>query len=541
MNELKNYFSSRVSPDQFTVFAILYMVPVVHELGDPWWSWGGQGAPLLFQGLILAVIVFIAMNLSLGSFLVFAAISAAYYIVSSFPEIPNHITLLVFCNIAILISLPVLMLLKRPDQCGDEVFASLKPVMRLMLITLFFVAGFHKLNTDFLNPEVSCVNFVVGLFEGRIFRQIFGIPFVFYIAPVLVAAMYWLVRSSRRINVSVSVSGWAFLVTLALVVAAGAYLSSGDLRSTIIGAGAVTTLLWQLVEGPLLFVRRLQAPILLLSLVLLGTIAMSGVPMFPAVLLPLLFTFVPDNVFLWWRNKSILRVGDWKVHSIHIFFFLNLLGASLVYINESMGTSPQTGMITLAVSQMFFLASVLLLLMPILLAVLSGERDWKWEGVQVWSGTTPRIFLFFPIMLLLLGMTPYLGLRTTGNFSMFSNVRVEGPTSNHILLGDNPIKIWGYQEDRVRIIDIDEQAAKIGHHYDPLGGNSIPVVEFRKMVTMWKESGNEIAMTYEYQSGPVTTQDIANDANWDSAGRNWETFWLDFRPVQESGPNMCRW
>ena len=124
---------------------------------------------------------------------------------------------------------------------------------------------------------------------------------------------------------------------------------------------------------------------------------------------------------------------------------------------------------------------------------------------------------------------------------MFSNVKTEGDLSNHLLLSHNPLKIWGYQEDRVQIIEIDEEMAKAGHHYDPLGGNSLPVVEFRKLVYIWKSSGRKVAMVYEYDSGPVRTQDITRDEAWADANRNWESFWLDFRPVQKDGPNLCRW
>ena len=149
------------TPDQFTTFAILYMVPVIHELGDPWWSWGGRYTPLLLQGLIIAGAVFVALNLTPMTFLVFAAITAAFYIVTAFPEIPNHMTLLVYCNIVMVICLPVLMRRHRSTTDSDAIFTSLKPVLRLIRIALFFMAGFHKLNRDFLNPEVSCVNLVV--------------------------------------------------------------------------------------------------------------------------------------------------------------------------------------------------------------------------------------------------------------------------------------------------------------------------------------------------------------------------------------------
>jgi hypothetical protein len=541
MKRLRDYFYWRRSPDQFTTFAILYMIPMLHELDYPWWSWGGQYAPLLLKGLILTAIVITVLNVNLATILFFTIASTFYYSVTSFPENPNHITLLIFCNIAILASLIIQRLRMKPASSSDAIFASIKPMLRLILIAVLFAAGFHKFNTDFLNPEVSCVNFVLGLLETKASKKIFGIP-LFVLTGLVVAGFgYFALRKYLNTPIGVRASGLTLVAMLILVLCAGLFLSNGDFRSTVVSVGAVVVLLWQLIEGPLLFVRRLQAPILLLSLILLGTIAASGVQMFPAVLLPLLFVFVPEHVFVSWRNRSLLRVGQWEVHSIYICLFLNFLGASLTYINESISSAYSIEIVPRGVSQVFFLLSIVLLLIPLARELLSADRKWRWEGVQVLDGKTPGTQLILPLILLLWGMTPYLGLRTTGNFSMFSNLKTEGPVSNHILLGSNPFKVWGYQEDRVRIIDIDEEVARVGHHYDSLTGNSLPVAEFRKLVTLWRESGRKVAMTYEYQSGPIRTLDIANDKNWANARRNWETFWLDFRPVQESEPNLCRW
>jgi hypothetical protein len=433
------------------------------------------------------------------------------------------------------------MLRNRSIADKTKAFASLKPVLRLLLITLFFIAGFHKLNTDFINPEVSCVNFVVELFEGRLFRPIFGYPFLLFVSPVLLVMLYWIAKKSMLINSSIGVSVWGIIAMLVIALAAGVYLSGGDLRLSVVGAGAVLTLLWQLIEGPLLFVRRLQAPILVISLLMLGTIAVAGIPMFPAVLLPLLFVFTPDHVFAWWRDKSILRFGDWQVHAIYVCLFMNIVGGLAVYVSAVTTPSYEQKITALAVSQVFFLGGVALLLLPLIREIFSSDRQWKWEGVNIWHGSAPKFFLVFPLLLLLWGMTPYLGLRTAGNFSMFSNLKTEGPASNHLLLGSNPLKFWDYQEDLVRISRIDEEAAKAGHHYDHLNGNSLPAVEFKKIIYIWKTAGKRVALTYEYDSEPVSALDIAKDENWQSDGRDWEMIWLDFRPVQASGPNQCRW
>lgn len=541
MENLKDYFYTRRSPDQFTTFAVLYMIPIIHELGYPWWSWGGQHAPLLLKGIILAAIVITALNVNLATMLLLTAVSTSYYSVTSFPENPNHITLLIFCNIAIFVSLLVLKLRMKSASGNDAIFASIKPILRLILITLLFVAGFHKFNTDFLDPDVSCVNLVLGLLEARVSRELFGIPLFVLGGFALAVFVYFALRKNHRIRINVRTSGFAFFVMFIFVLCAVLFWYKGYLGSTLVRAGAIVVLLWQLIEGPLLFVRRLQAPILLISLILLGTIAASGIPMFPAALMPLLFVFVPDHVFTWWRSQSLLRVGQWEIHFVYLCLFLNLFGASITYISQSISATYGIEIVPPGVGKMFFLLGIILLLTPLLRGLLSADRKWRWEGVDVLDGKPPGTQLLFPLILLLWGMTPYLGLRTTGNFSMFSNLKTEGPLSNHILLANNPIKIWNYQEDRVKIIEIDEQVAKAGHHYDSLTGNSLPVAEFKKMVIIWRESGRKVAMTYEYKSDSVRTLDIARDQNWSDTGRNWETFWLDFRPVQGPGQNQCQW
>ena len=76
----------------------------------------------------------------------------------------------------------------------------------------------------------------------------------------------------------------------------------------------------------------------------------------------------------------------------------------------------------------------------------------KWTGVPLTTSHTPKWMFIFPAVLILHGFTSYLGLRTAGNFSMFSNLRTEGARSNHLVLADNPLKLWGYDEDAVRVL-----------------------------------------------------------------------------------------
>jgi len=58
---------------------------------------------------------------------------------------------------------------------------------------------------------------------------------------------------------------------------------------------------------------------------------------------------------------------------------------------------------------------------------------------------------------LLIGLSPYLGLRTYPAFAMFSNLRVEGSTPNHLFLGGG-LDLFGFQRDTVRVLDTDVPA-----------------------------------------------------------------------------------
>ena len=94
-----------------------------------------------------------------------------------------------------------------------------------------------------------------------------------------------------------------------------------------------------------------------------------------------------------------------------------------------------------------------------------------------------------PLGLLLFGLTSYFGLRTAGNFSMYSNLRTEAGRSNHLVLGDNQLKWASYQDDVVRIVDIGN-GAKIRRYLNRWGkleGNLLPLVEFRKLLLKWRK------------------------------------------------------
>lgn len=192
------------------------------------------------------------------------------------------------------------------------------------------------------------------------------------------------------------------------------------------------------------------------------------------------------------------------------------------------------------VAGVLFNVAALVLIWPVLSTAVSRTRP-AWDGVPLWSRTTPPWLFIFPALLLLHGLTSYLGLRTAGNFSMFSNLRTEGTRSNHLLLGSNPLKLWGYQDDVVRFVRIDDKRARISYQYQPLLGNLLPVVEFRKLIYAWTRAGATIPLAFEYRGERYETDDIVNDPAWRTETRDREMRLMDFRVIQPEGPNACRW
>ena len=52
------------------------------------------------------------------------------------------------------------------EQKLNEDFLGIRPIICLSLFVVYFMAGFHKFNADFFNPDVSCASsFETGLYQ----------------------------------------------------------------------------------------------------------------------------------------------------------------------------------------------------------------------------------------------------------------------------------------------------------------------------------------------------------------------------------------
>ena len=267
------------------------------------------------------------------------------------------------------------------------------------------------------------------------------------------------------------------------------------------------------------------------------SLGLIGFVDFSSLAVALLFAFIPRQQFALLATNSSLSIGSRRIYRVHAYFFILVLGGILTAIHYRLDFD--IGDIVF-LNGLLLATAALVLIWPILKNLVS-PRPVPWAGVPIWAPQPPRFFCLCLLLIILHGITPYLGLRTAGNFSMFSNLRTEGTQSNHLLLGSNPLKIWGYQEDSVEVLEFDDEYLTQAYNFDELERYTLPMVELRKLIYQWTQSGSTVPIYFVYKGVLHSSQDIINDPDWASPQRDWEMYWMDFRVIQPQGANQCRW
>jgi hypothetical protein len=506
------------------VFALLYSVAMVLELGEEWRD------PWFTGGFLLAAGAAALTGMTRAKFLALLVAATGYFLFFRFPEVANHVNLMLCLNIA-LIAVLTHSSIRRRDP--GEWYAAVLPVLRLGLILVYFLAGFHKLNRDFFDPEASCATNILDSVIDTAQLRILGVPLVLITATAGALAGWRLIRGGRFGSPGSRVfTGVVVLIGIAGIAAVPAALmiSEPAIRGTVIGmVVALSVIGWELVGGLLLTVPRLQAAVLALSLTMHALLMLIGFVDFGALAVALLFAFVPAGY-----QQVLIAHGT----RVYVYLGISLAVALLSGFDAQVHRVPEIALLTGAL----FNLAVLLLIWPILATVCSSGPRPAWGGVPVLDRRMPAVLYLVPLVLVFVGLTPYLGLRTAGNFSMFSNLRTEGESSNHLLLEHNPLKLWDYQDDVVWIVDIDDRYGRIIHHYDGSPrGYALPVIEFRKWIHDWTSAGYRVPLTFGYRGHLYRTDDIVTDPAWRTTDRTPEMVLQDFRVIQPGSPNWCRW
>lgn len=509
----------------FATFALLYMTALFLELAEKW------AYPLFTLTILGLVLLILSTRITHITFLIFLAVTTAHFLLVQFPDVANHVNIAIYANVVMTVGI-IYSQVRHDFPTDDAYFAMMRPLLQVTAILVYFLAGFHKLNADFFDPDVSCVGNMVNSLAKVATSDVFGIPAGLLLLAGISAIAYGLVSSSpiRAYLPTVAGVGAILLAIVAVLLVLNPAPEIPPLAITLVMlAMAIAVIAWELIGGPLLAVSRLQAPLLAFSWTMHSTLALIGFVDFASLALSLLFVFVPQPYLA--LINSPLRVPGLglTLHRAYLYVFISVL------------SGIASGLDRPFIAGILFNLAALVFIWPVLSTVATRSSGLAWVGVPLSRRLTPGWMFIFPALLLLHGLTSYLGLRTAGNFSMFSNLRTEGPVSNHFLLSGNPLKLWSYQEDVVRFIEIDDRLARIGYQYKPLKGNQLPLVEFRKLIYAWTMAGSTIPMRFEHRGTSYTTEDIVNDPVWRTSTRDWEMVLMDFRVIQPDGPNQCRW
>lgn len=154
------------------------------------------------------------------------------------------------------------------------------------------------------------------------------------------------------------------------------------------------------------------------------------------------------------------------------------------------------------------------------------------EGPRV---AAPVIALIAPLLVLLAGVGPYLGLWTDRAFAMYSNLRTEGGRSNHLLVGAAG-QPFGYQRDLVRVLEGDTPVMRLM----AAEGLEVPFEELRARLT--EERGRvtgPIPLRWQQRGVARYVADVRVDTSFALPVPGWQGRFLRFRPVEPSGPRRC--
>ena len=198
-----------------------------------------------------------------------------------------------------------------------------------------------------------------------------------------------------------------------------------------------------------------------------------------------------------------------------------------------------------------WMATVGVFMLPLLRAVFAAPAD-----TPPRLATMQPVLLLVPLLALLNGLTPYLGVRTVANFSMFSNLRVEGGT-NHLLPFVRHLRVSGMVDDLVEVrearspegpasslLSIGGRDAVVRQfRWMPVeegSGVRVPFTEVRRAVVEHRRAGVPLTLSYVREGQRVDLADATADPVL-AAPLPWWSRWLTAFRAVAGDVQPCLW
>jgi hypothetical protein len=315
------------------------------------------------------------------------------------PVASNNKTISLFMNSAILVcAAQAAWIGLREQSFRDVAYERMRVVARALLAVMYFYGIFHKINTDFFDPTVSCAVALYkplasgfGLSGNAIGHQI-AIWSTFIIETITIVSLYW----KRYFAI-----GLLFGLMFHFVIPISTYSWYMDFSSLVLALYILSIpreVSGEFFERCAKFFRASRARFgafgLVMPFVILGAIALLVVGVAAM------------------RSQRATMVFH-LYNSVWVLFWAVYGGITMV-----------------------LLADVAL-------------DHFPWRGHV---GARQPLWVYgLPAILFISCLSPYLGLKTESSIAMFSNLHTEGGVTNHLWF-DKPPYVFGYQKDVVEII-----------------------------------------------------------------------------------------
>lgn len=498
-----------------TLTLLLAIASLTHMVSFPWWMGLASGQVLLAATLV--ALFFPRSVVVLAGFL----LASLTFWWGRLPAVPNHILFEMLVHLTLLAVIAVAFIIDkrdrsrgrqaasavprdlrptetRPVSCDVESgahalatpaagrLASLaweqaRPLIVTELVVMYLYTVIHKLNYDFFNPAVSCA---VSMHHE------------------LAAVVPWVPDGE-----------WTWW-------------------PTIVGTLAIELAI------PLLFLsRRTRSLGLVIGLVFHHFLALhphGGIYSFSGLLFALYALLLPDASLRWigarWQAAPL---------AVRIVGPLGIVGgfAATIFLQLSAYRGGQGFMAANAIGYAAWapLAVLIAGVYVVGLSVASRQNPDVADAGLATSGGPWRPLWILPLLVVLNGACPYLDLKTTTAFSMFSNLRTEDGHNNHLFLPRLPL--FGYQDDLVEVREAnDPRLAGLAR-----SGDLLPWFEFRRIasttrpgtVIRCRRNGEELVLRRDDPS--PESQEAFTPHRW------WMAKLLVFRPIRPFGePMTCR-
>jgi hypothetical protein len=415
----------------------------------------------------------------------------AVYSIQCLPETANHLLFEGFVCFAWVLAfalhaaarlrtgVPLRRVLAREPGEPHPLEASRTP-LGIGLLLVYWLSVLHKLNYDFVDPETSCASYMYRRVSETL--------------PFLPKAI------------------WAEHVAI---------------WSTLLAEASVPVLLLSRRTWQLGLVAALAFHLLL------GFDPTPGIYSFTGLLYALFILVLPETFVATAAgcfSELTQRLGRRTLDAVRFSALAVAIGILAYGTTREDQWSFRAGFV-------FFLVWALVVAVGYLLSL---KRTLEQEGTAepasagATSGFAHALLWILPLVTLLNGLNPYLGLRTQLSFSMFSNLRTEGGQSNHLFM-PRLLNLGGFQEDLVEILETNDAELERLHEHQLL----LPYFEFRRAV-----SGSENVRVRYLRNGEQRTFECVdgacNDRELAEPYSRLMSRLLYFRPIDKGPHMMCR-